>query len=706
MTVPILPRRAGLLAAAALAAAGARADQTRLVAPTAAEMQRADADGLAITSLGRVFPGPRVVALPGRASAASTSQAFAATASASGDVYLATGPEGEVIRIAPDGARSVVFHADEPLVTALAPLPSGDLLAATAPGGRIYLVHPDGKSSVWCETKERYVWDLLSRGDGGVFAATGDQGRVLKIDRNGNVSVFFDSDEPHIVSLAAAGSGLWAGAAGTGVVYRIDPDGHAAVVYDDELPEAKALLPMPGGDLVVAFDAPPASEKKPPALRLRLPGASGGRDTVADLDSRQATAVQGIIEGLAPPEPDEGAPLRGKLVRITPSGTAVELWRSRDEAPFALALDRGNLPLFATGEPARLWRVEGPNEIALLATLREGQATAFAASGKGTVLTTSNPVSAYRIDADAARSGTIVARPSDAGSQARWGSVRWRGAGTTGIAVETRTGNCEDPDATWSAWTPITGDGSGGAVTSPDGRYLQWRAKMSATTADGPSLSAMTVSYATRNRGPSIRDLRIDPPGGAVSGKATLRWTVSDPDGDGVSVEIQARRSADAEWKLAARSDPPAAKSDPTLGVDGSSKDGRVSWDTANWDEGTYDVQAVASDQGTNPPGEGLEAKSQLAGTVTIDRTPPTITAKRKGGVIEVEVEDELSGVVRLEVLAGDRVVFSPRCEDGVCDGRRETFRIPADRVASGGPFSLRATDAAGNPAVAQVPEP
>ena len=87
-----------------------------------------------------------------------------------------------------------------------------------------------------------------------ILAATGEQGRLLKIDRNGNPSVMFDGDETHLVSLATAkDGGVWAGGAGRGLVYRIDSEGHGLVVYDDELPEAKAILPMPSGDLIVAF---------------------------------------------------------------------------------------------------------------------------------------------------------------------------------------------------------------------------------------------------------------------------------------------------------------------------------------------------------------------------------------------------------------------------------------------------------------------
>jgi hypothetical protein len=142
------------------------------------------------------------------------------------------------------------------------------------------------------------------------------------------------------------------------------------------------------------------------------------------------------------------------------------------------------------------------------------------------------------------------------------------------------------------------------------------------------------------------------------------------------------------------------------MGNDGSSKDGKATWDTALWDEGVYELRAVATDQPSNPPASGQEARTELAIPVCVDRTPPSIEAKRKGGVIEVVVKDALSSVSRLEVVANGRVLFSPRCEDGVCDNTEETFRFPSDKAAPSDALSLRATDAAGNVVETPVPAP
>jgi sugar lactone lactonase YvrE len=708
------PAAAGAAVVVVALLSAARAEQTRVATVSALELPRGEASGMAVSSRGRLFLAPRVTPLGKPLADGDPAQVFAAIGDPEGNLYLATGPDGAIVKVGPTGQASVLFRAEDPLVTALLRQSTGEILAGTAPSGKIYKVRSDGRATVWCETKEHYVWALAPGPEDSVLAATGDRGRLLKIDRGGNASILFDSDEAHLVSLAPApDGGTWAGSASHGLVYRIDAGGHAAVVYDDDdLPEAKALAVQQDGSLLVALDAAPAPEKRQPSVRIRVAGAGAGAggDARSELDDRSGSSIQGVIEGLpSRDEGSEGGRLRGKIVRVGPDGTATELWTSGAEAPFSLAIDPAGRPLFATGEPARLWRVEGPGEVALLTTLKEAQATALLRGPRALAIVTSNPEATYTLDRDNPDAGSYAAPPSDAGSLARWGTVSWRAEGQGGrVELQTRSGNSEDPDGTWSPWSPAAVDAEGSPIGSPVGRYLQWRLRIAGGPGEGPRVSAVAATYATRNRTPALRDLRVEPASGSVSAKATFRWSASDPDGDPVVVDVQARKAGSSDWKSASRLDPaPPKGAEPGGGNDGGFKDGRATWDTTAWDEGVYDVRAVASDQGANPAGEGQEAKVELGIPLRIDRTPPAIEAKRvAGGGVEVTVSDAISPVARLEVLEGGRAITAPRPADGVCDGPRETFRLSAADAGPAAARTLRATDAAGNSAEAPVPSP
>ncbi|MDB5309370.1 MAG: Fibronectin type domain protein, partial [Gemmataceae bacterium] len=77
-------------------------------------------------------------------------------------------------------------------------------------------------------------------------------------------------------------------------------------------------------------------------------------------------------------------------------------------------------------------------------------------------------------------SGTFTSQVFDAAGSATWGTATWTAsvpAGTT-LTVQTRSGNAATPDGTWSSWAPVA---NGGQVTSPAGRYLQYRVTMTTT---------------------------------------------------------------------------------------------------------------------------------------------------------------------------------------------------------------------------------
>ena len=158
-------------------------EQMRVAVLTPSEMQTGEALGIAVTSRGRLLLAPRVAPFGKSMSAEFPSQVFAAAADAGGNVLLATGPDGAVVKVTRAGEPSVLFRASEPLVTAVLPLPNGEILAASAPGGKIYKVRPDGHGAVWCETDERYVWALAASKDGSFLAATGDRGRAMNTSR-------------------------------------------------------------------------------------------------------------------------------------------------------------------------------------------------------------------------------------------------------------------------------------------------------------------------------------------------------------------------------------------------------------------------------------------------------------------------------------------------------------------------------------------
>ena len=90
----------------------------------------------------------------------------------------------------------------------------------------------------------------------------------------------------------------------------------------------------------------------------------------------------------------------------------------------------------------------------------------------------------------------------DAGALARFGRVEVE-PGSAGYEILTRTGNVEQPVRGWTDWQPL----KDGAVASPAGRFLQWKAVLHANGA----LGSVGVNYLPVNAAPVVDELVVVP---------------------------------------------------------------------------------------------------------------------------------------------------------------------------------------------------
>ena len=138
-------------------------------------------------------------------------------------------------------------------------------------------------------------------------------------------------------------------------------------------------------------------------------------------------------------------------------------------------------------------------------------------------------------------SGSFVSRPLDSGPGANdWQSLTAqsvRPAGT-GITYETRSGATREPSASWSAWQPV---GSGGAIASPNARFLQYRATLTGTGGVTPTLQRVEATFgAGSDQPPTTGTVSLAP--AAPRTNQTLTANVggfSDPDGDPVTLHYE-----------------------------------------------------------------------------------------------------------------------------------------------------------------------
>ncbi len=704
---------------------------------TQADFLKGDVEDLSIDSDGRMFPGPSASLL------AETAAPFLWTviSAPDGSLWAGSGNEGQVLKIGKDGKLSVFFDASELEVHALAPAPNGGLFVGTSPDGKIYKVDADGTSKTFFDPDDKYIWALAVDKAGNLFAATGDKGVIYKITPDGNGTRFYKTNAGNVVSLAFTKSGdLIAGTESPGRVFRIDSAGKAFVLLDSPFREIHAVrLAEDGTIYAVAVNGAQGGENRaepsaPEPARPPVPSVS--------TEITAVSVVEGPVVGSSQPAPSPRTARRGgrgAIYRIRPDGLWDAMWDSGDDAPYDLVIEPSGSLLVGTGTEGKIFRVSGdPARATLLARTTARQVTALLREASGRIIgAASNPGKLFALSPTPSRRGTYESDVRDAGTVASWGVIRWHAnAGPGEVSVFTRSGNTATPDDTWSPWSKAYSNPLGEQIASPNARYLQWRAVLSASGSQLPVLTSVTTAYLPRNLRPEVTSITVHPagtvfqrpfstgeleiagfedntsdgrgqqsPSSASSaqsasnpslgrriyqkGLQTFVWKADDDNEDKLQFDVMYRREGETSWKALHR-----GLTDPIF-----------VWDTTSVPDGTYFIKIVASDAPSNSPATALVGELESV-SFDIDNTAPRIDvqpAARAGArtTISFVVRDDQSSVQRVEYSLDAsrwRVVFP---KDGIADSRREEFEVTLDENESARSVIIRATDAMNNVATA-----
>ena len=91
--------------------------------------------------------------------------------SKTGDLFVATGDQGEIHRVTPAGAGSVFFRTEETHARSLAMDANDNLIVGTDPSGLILRVTPAGEGFVLYQAPKREITAVAVAPDGTIYAA-------------------------------------------------------------------------------------------------------------------------------------------------------------------------------------------------------------------------------------------------------------------------------------------------------------------------------------------------------------------------------------------------------------------------------------------------------------------------------------------------------------------------------------------------------
>ncbi len=671
-----------------------------------------------------------------------------------GSLYAGTGHRGRLFRIDAAGKSTLVWTSEQPEIFAVAVDPKGAVYAATSPDGKIYRIE-GGKATEYFAPQSRYIWTLAIGPDGALYAGTGDQGKIFRVTAAGKGEVYYATDQAHVTGLAVEADGrVLAGTEPNGILYRISAKDKAFVLYNASLPEIHAISTAADG-VIYAVAMGGSLAKRTQGIPQTASGAANGPVVAVGGTSISVTADNTQAGPEIRPQPDQAKPQvvtppavtatftpmvdvtgvdKSAVYKINPDNTVETLWSSKEENVYDLLPWHGQL-LFSTDGNGRVYRLSGDRKLTLIAQTNDAEATRLVRQGDSVLAATGNMGRIYKLEDTLEPSGTYESPVHDAGGVALWGRIAWQaeesGAGT--ISFRTRTGNSLRPDKTWSDWSAPLAEPSGSKISSPNARYIQWKAEFASAQGKTPSLGNVSVAYLPQNSPPVLKSITVttqftatagakSPQASAASGysitvtdtgdaapspsagtptqtasraasqQINISWQAEDADGDRLVYSLWFRGEGEHEWQLLRTN-----LHENAYAVEGDALA-----------DGKYFFRVVASDREVNPPDLARDAEL-VSSPVLIDNTPPVVTAaaprKIASGVeVDFEAVDAASPLRRCEYSV-DAVIWIPlEAVDGVIDSKREKFVVRLERLAAGEHILvLRAVDSANNAGLAKV---
>lgn len=598
-----------------------------------------------------------------------------------GSEILGTGNEGRIYRLRGE-QLTLIGETHQLLVSALAIGDGGIIYAGTLPEGRIYaidaqghmreLARPPGAQHVWA-----LLWDAARHV---LYAGTGPEGKVFTITAGGQVDVAYDGEFVHVLSLArdATDGAIYAGTSDQALVLRLGAPGRATVVADLPGNEVTALA-VHAGTIVAAaneFAEPPAT----PAV-VAAPGVVVPHPTTAPAPRRAG---------------------KGKLFRISASDSRTELLLASDDGQLtSVALADDGTVYAGVGKDGHIVRVLPDRTTAVWIDVDERQVLALDLLSPEPLFATGDEGAVYRVVAAAPSHPEWTSKALDCEFPSRFGALTWRADHAVGF--QTRSGNVEKPDATWSDWSaPLA---QPGAIRSPAARFLQLRATLGSRDS---VLRSVTAFYLPQNQRAVVRDVAVaphraptkvqngaqqtssdDPPAPATSYRIT--WKVDNADGDRLRFRIQFREEAQTQWRDVLRESEVLSRAE-------------YAWDTSAVPDGWYRLRVRASDELANPATLTLDHTAD-SGPVLVDNHAPRLEGLAgAAGHVRGHAVDAASPLARLDyaIDGGEWHLFYP--SDDLCDSLDEAFDVAPPGLAAGAHIvAVRATDAAGNIVTADV---
>jgi len=450
---------------------------------------------------------------------------------------LLAGISGEKCRLCRLEANKIetIFEPnDTRYIFAIATDNAGNIYLGTGPKGNVYQLDSLGREAqIIYSSLDKNILSVATAKDGFIYAGSDGRGLVYRINpRMKTATVLYDSDQPEITALLFA----LTFSSGNGDLYAAAT---SAQIIQSETRFA-AEMPMAGRPEV-------STEKQEGAIKIDI-----RKLQIANTRKRPGDELGGRKTPVRlPAKPDKAS----HIYKITKDGFVTDIF-SEAVVFFCLAEQDSNL-LVGTGNSAQLFAINPVSEqqAIIYEDEQSSQITTVTTADDVVYLGTANPAKLIKLNKTFATEGTYISDLIDAGQPAKWGKLQIEAdiPKGCGILVASRSGNVEDVnDPTFSDWTDAVEMTGPVQLSCPVGRFCQY--KLLLKSEDGfktPVIREIAVASTVPNLAPKVESVnvnRVEPANKVPPGLFKISYKTKDDNGDKLIYKIDLRKIGRTNW--------------------------------------------------------------------------------------------------------------------------------------------------------------
>lgn len=637
-----------------------------------------------------------------------------------GTAYLGTGHGGKIYRISTTGNIDLYFKVPEMDIYCLALDKKGILYVGTSPNGKIYKITEKGEGGPFFNPPEKYIWDLLFTEEDVLLAAVGETGGLYGINPEGEGQLIFRAAQNHILSLKKDQRGnLLAGSGGNGLLYRFSQEKKASVLFESPYEEIRSIALDDTGNIYVAAGGTVTKSEDGEFPVVKTQDQTEVSVTV--IPSSTKTELFARAGGKQP----------SAVYRVSSEGIAKRIWHSEEDLIYSLIWDaRSKKLILGTGNKGRVYTLDKQGKSSLILQKESEQIYSLIVYDSKLYLLANNPASLILLHPEQRNKGEYVSRVYDTGTVSFWGKVGWRAAVPQGcsLQLQTRSGNSDEPNSSWTDWSPPYQKADGEQILNAKGRFIQFKIIFQTQSSRAtPVFERVTLYFLQANLEPVITKLQVFPPNQVFlkppeqgdiiwgvdkderseterrdqaqsfmlakkiqrKGYQTLVWEAADENGDRLRYNLFIRREDEQKWRM----------------LKGDWDESIFTFETLSYPDGIYFIRIKASDSPSNP--SGLELTSEKTSRpLTIDNSLPMVmnvqAVKEKNTLdLSFSTQDTMSSIQEVHYIIHPdawKIVFPV---DGICDSKKEDFKLNVVLPAgSDNLITIKVIDSHGNTGV------